>query len=361
MARWTKDAGGMIRLAGRLRLSGGALVGQERVIGTLPAGARPAGTVVTSAITNNLDGVAADSVSRIDIQPDGAIVHKRSIPASGALAQGGWISLAGIRFPAAGAGGWSAATLLNNWAHTGWGYQAPGVKVDATGMAHATGLVRPLNAGLIDGYQPFAQLPAAADADTIFRSIADHWTAGVYRDYRLDMGWDGAPYRTDAAFGARLNDIDHWLSLDGITYATPAADAQLAWASWTFRNGFAPHASASIFGGTRYARTSEGIVYLRGLATNPDGAPAGTTAFTLPAADAPPVRESFYAIGHLNELPAYLRFDVLPSGEVQIAGGGPTGFAGNRSIGFAAMNQLSWGTSALTPTPITPASGWTGG
>lgn len=278
-ATYTKSNANVIVLRGVIR-SGNTNI--DTPIFNLPVGYRPTHRLVFQTESNG-------SASRVDVMPNGDVLVNR--------AHGNWLILDGIRFVASTAPyTWTTYTspFQNNWGnYDNSGYWAPlRSTLDSVGRTHIQGLlsggtnVNPTTMFSLPAGQQAPEYTHIPAASTGFNLTAFSWVVQA----------------------KGVSDATAYYSIQAMFYPTTAG-----WQPLTLQNGWVVFDSGHTQ--PRYRKGSDGIVTVKGLIKN-GNVNWGTTIATLPPGYRP--KERICMIGVAGG--SHSRIDILPSGELMIAG-----------------------------------------
>jgi type II secretory pathway pseudopilin PulG len=247
-AAYTKTSGGVILLKGMLKAGSG-------IIGYLPAGYRPAMSIMFENTSNNAGG-------RIDIRADGSI--------NMTVGSNAWTSLDGISFMPAGT---TFSTLTSS---TGWvdyspssgdpTFQGIGYAYDGAGRVQLNGLVRAgttasgtIMYNLPGGYRPPQYAHILNDDGNAPTHFSVDSTGNI-----LEKGYGNAYLSLQYTFFPASR-------ATGSTCTTQWCNLTLQ-NSWTFYGG--------LYSTPQYTKSSDGLVLLKGLITG--GSSTGAIIASLP-------------------------------------------------------------------------------
>ncbi len=275
-ASYTKTSEGIILIKGLVQRTGTAVVGET--IATLPVGYRPDNALLFGT-------QASGAASRIDISPAGGII-------AGPGTNAGWTSLETVRFVAAGAHTFTAASFMNGWSNYGGGWQVPGHAQDGLSRVWTRGLAAP---GTNTDGTPVYSLPTGRQpAQT--QIIASR--SSTFSGYLVSN-----TVATRAIGGT-------FLDTGGMFYPSGVG----SWTNMTLQNSWVFYGAP--FSTAQYTKASDGIVSLKGLVRS-GTATAGTAITTLPVGFRPKERILFTTIANM----ALARVDIQTNGVVSIQAG----------------------------------------
>jgi len=255
-AGYTKTSAGLIVLKGLVKAGSG-------IIGYLPAGYRPAMSIMFENSTNQVGG-------RVDIRADGSIN-----PAVGSNA---WFSLDGIAFMPASTTFTNVSTFVNGWGNYSPAsgdplWQGAGYMTDGAGRVQLIGLIRAgtTTSGTVEftlpaGYRPPQYMHVLNDIN----NVASHFSIDSAGSV-LAKGYSGNVYSSlqSTFFPASR---------------TTGTDCTTQWCAMpTLQNGWQFYGSQ--FTTPQYTKSSDNVVMLKGLINGGSSATAQIT--TLPVGYCP--------------------------------------------------------------------------
>jgi hypothetical protein len=285
---------------GIVYLSGGAQqkTGDDQVIALLPRGARPAKTVLVGAYTSN------NTLGAVGISPAGRVIAYGS-PQSNAQ---GFISLAGITFPAARTSR-HLLTLVNGWQpfapSTG---AAPPAYTIAGGVVHLSGdLAQPS-----PGSDLFARLPRPARPSHV-----------LYVAVFTETGIQGtAEIKPDGTMYAFHGTATSFTSLDGVSFPLPSARSH----PLALRDGWASSQPDYDSGNPAYS-VINGVVHLSGSLHQPVSRQG---AFAVLPRGARPAHFMYINVYQFDGVVGFVL--IYPDGKAYISGDDPSAWQGYTSL-----------------------------
>jgi type II secretory pathway pseudopilin PulG len=252
-AAYTKTAAGMIVLKGLVKTGSGN-------IAQLPAGYRPAATIMFENSTNSAGG-------RVDIRSDGNI--------NMAVGNNAWFSLDGISFMPSGTT-FTGAVFQNGWLDYSPGsgdpsFQNAGYMTDSAGRVQVTGLIR--NGTTANGTVMFT-LPVGSRPPE-------------YMHVQNDVGNAPTHYGIDSSGGVLAKGFgNNYLSLQQAFFPASratGASCTTQWCALAMQNSWVHYGAP--FTTPQYTKSSDGVVLLKGLVKS--GTSATATIATLPVGYCP--------------------------------------------------------------------------
>jgi len=286
-ASYTKTKSGMVIIKGMVK-NGGTPVLWE-TIGSLPNDYKPSGRLIFGTTTSS------NVPARVNITPtdDGANIE------FGSGGSPAWFSLDTIRYVADSAGYTrNTLSLQNGYTNYGGDYSPATWTQDSVGRITIEGL---LTGGTRTSGTTIAALPSAATPP--LTSLVPSWANGSYSDFGVQASPSAIIARGGAASG--------WYSIN--TSYLPSS-ASVTWNNLSFTNSWANYGGSYATG--QYAKTSDGVVQLKGLIKNGSNT-YDTTIATLPAGFRPKERLLFTTMQNSD---AWSRLDILPDGQVRYMG-----------------------------------------
>lgn len=273
-AAYTKTSAGLIVLKGRVKNGSGT-------VGILPAGYRPANKIMFENSSNDAGG-------RLDVIGDGSIVMS--------FGSNAWLSLDGIAFMPASAT-FTAATLQNSWVNFSPGsgdptWQTAGYLTDTAGRVQTTGLVQ---SGLTSSGTAMFTLPAGSQPSEYLNIVNDSVnTPTVFS------------INTSGGVVVKGSTANSFVSLQAMFYPAGRATGTTCttqWCALPLVNGWAYYGTG--YASPQYTKSSDGLVMLKGLLTNPGS--ATQTVVTLPIGYCP-AEQQLLSTASNN---AWARIDVV--------------------------------------------------
>lgn len=277
---YTRTTAGVVMLKGMVKKSTAIAAGD--LIGTLPAGSRPSGTLIFQTSS-------ANASSRVDVNALGEIRVQ--------VGNAGWVSLEGINFiPAGTSYTRNPLTLVNSWVDYGGSFPTPTYVMDSVGRVNVQGLVK--NGTITDNTQIVNNLPASARTGEYLHLPSRNSAFGL-------IGI--SPTTGIVAKGTGTN---NYTTLNSLYY--PASFG--SWTNLALQYGWVTYSAG--FASPQYAKGADNIVRLKGLVR------AGTTTDGTVIANLPagyrPKDGSRALIGTVCNPNVYCRIDVLPNGNVEL-------------------------------------------
>jgi prepilin-type N-terminal cleavage/methylation domain-containing protein len=260
-------SGGIVDVRGRIRPASASSLANGTVVGTLPAGYRPD----TDLIFPVVSPLATPTTRTVLVDAETG-----NISLLGSFTSVTSISLDGIVFPAAGTLTWTNLTLQSGYAaYSTTNYGNPRYAIDADGNAWFAGVVAtpatitvPVTVTTIPaaGAPANLQYHAVGTSQTVSHGIVSISSAGALQ------------FRAPAT----LAGAGPWFSLAGIVTFTTAGNTAITWTSPPTPTGY-----TQVQGPTTYApgygqSPTTGLVYLRGLISQPTTISTTTPMFFLP-------------------------------------------------------------------------------
>ena len=293
-ARYTKTSSGAVMLSGLIR---GGSTANGTVLGTLPVGYRPSGSLIFGVAVGAPGG---DTLGRIDVSANGQIILY-------ATTSTGWTSLDGINFLSAAGPAMVPLPLTNGWTNYG-AWAAAASAQDAMGRTWVQGL---LTTGNTAAETPIAPLPAAQRPS----------------EY-LHLPQYGSPGHSTLSYSssvlAKVGGTAGWMPIQGMFYAA----GQGAWTALPLQSGWVVYPG---YATPQYTKSADGMVTVKGLIKG--GAVAsGTVIATLP----PGHRPSATVIGRVTNNLAFGRIDILANGDIVARAGVQNAWLALESLSFMA-------------------------
>ncbi len=226
-AGYTKTSAGMIVLKGLVK-SGTATAGT--VIGTLPAGYRPAERLLFQT-------GSAGAVGRIDIETNGDISIQ--------VGTNTWISLDGLNFMPSGTTFNALSPLVNSWVNYAGVYATAGYMTDTNGRVHVKGLVK---SGVATDGTTIGTLPVGSRVATNAYEHVSNDNSNAYSLIGL--------YETGAILAK--GGSNGFLSLNAMFYPSG-----YSWTTLTLSNSWVAY--GGIYSPPRYTKSTDNMVLLKGL------------------------------------------------------------------------------------------------
>ncbi|CAN5366996.1 hypothetical protein BH10PAT4_BH10PAT4_3130 [soil metagenome] len=226
-AGYTQTSDGMIVLKGLIR-SGTATSGT--VIGTLPAGYRPAERLLFQTGSNGAAG-------RLDVDTNGDISIQ--------IGSNAWFSLDGINFMPSGTTFTALSPLFNSWVNYGGVYATAGYMTDTSGRVHIKGLVK---SGVATNDTIIGTLPAGSRVATNSYEHVSNDNSNAYSHIGLNQAGNVLAKGGSNGF----------LSLNALFYP-----ASYSWTTLTLSNSWVTY--GGIFSPPRYTKSTDNMVLVKGL------------------------------------------------------------------------------------------------
>ncbi|MNH49901.1 hypothetical protein D3C73_14940 [compost metagenome] len=278
---YTKTSTGVVLLKGMVQKSSPVVAGD--VIGVLPDGYRPNGTLIFETSTNS------NVPSRVDVASNGEI-RVQSGNAS-------WLSLEGISFiPEGTSYSRTALTPVNSWTNYGGSFPAASYVQDSIGRVHVQGLIR--NGVMTNGTQMVTGLPA----------LPSKYQHVVARNNGA-FGFIGIDQTTGIVAKGIGNNGYH--SINTMYY--PGSVTPSGWQTPALQNGWVTYDGGAFFATPQYIKGSDNIVRMKGIIKSGNTA-NGTVVLNLPAGYRPKERVLSTSVC----ADAYCRVDILPNGDVEL-------------------------------------------
>lgn len=252
-AAYTKTTAGLIVLKGMVRSGSG-------IIATLPAGYRPAMSIMFENSTNSAGG-------RVDVRADGTILMS--------VGSNAWFSLDGITFMP------SSTSFTTPPFSNGWGnyspasgdpaWQGAGYALDGAGRVQVTGLIRN---GTTTSNTPMVTLPVGYRPDAYTHVLNDVGNTPTH--YSIDVSGNIVA----KGFG------NNYLSLQGMYYPAgrpSGSTCTTQWCTLPMVNGWKFY--GGLYQTPQYTKGLDGLVILKGLLNG--GSSATASIATLPAGYCP--------------------------------------------------------------------------
>lgn len=280
-AAYTKTSTGFVLLKGLVKKSS-AVASGETIAEALPPAYRPAGgRVIFPAMSD------PNSWGRVDILDDGRVILNDGRP--------GWVSLENVAFMAASAPYTRASpALLNGWVNYGSGYAPVSYVQDSIGRVSIQGLVK---SGTIADGTPVFTLPGTM-ASSLFMHIGSN--AASTGQSLIGVG---------SNVQAKGRGSNGFLAMTANYFPSSAS---ITWNNISLLNGWSNY-NATLYPGAQYAKSSDGIVHLRGLIKS--GTTGGSIHIgTLPASFRPKARTLMYSISNGEQA----RVDIINDGQIVV-------------------------------------------
>jgi len=294
-AGYTKTSTGIIVLKGLVKNA--VTPASNTIIGTLPAGYRPAEIYMFATST-------IDTSARVDVRPDGAIIFNSG-------SSGGWLSLDGISFvPVGSPYAWTPLSLTNSWVNYNNGYSTAGYTKDSEGRVFTKGLIANGGTGqgavfttLPAGYRPSEYLHMPTTSNNLSDLVSVDTAGNLLTKSIAQNAYRSMQHRFYAASGYKGT-----------------------WNNLTLLNGWTVYAG---YATPQYIKGTDNIVTVKGLINS--GTP-GTIIAQLPVGYRP--TKIMLLNGTCNL--AYCRIDVYPDGNIYSRAGTSSVWTALEAVTFIA-------------------------
>lgn len=329
-ARFTRTSAGLILVDGLVK-NDSLAVGDVGQIAVLPAGFRPATTVVFPS------WCASNAMCRIQVTSGGVLQHL-VLPGSSAA----WVSLSPIQYLASD----KFSTAVEATKGPGFDYYSSGtssfgrpwLNLDECKRTHTNGLMSTTAAWTPSTWQYISSRPsayAALSAYWPYPSIA-YSTSGGHQYLQLGIYSSNVTYNIAANNGAALT-TNSWLSTNSMVLSNSYSDP---FVNMTPPAGYVPYSGGYIGPVATKASSCDGIVTLGGTmkATSPGAIPYNTKVGKVPAAYGCPSKTLvFMTAGHDGTALAPMRIDVTPTGDLIVNRGGNA----SNMVSFGGISYLA--------------------